>query len=61
MVCHRYPDLKFGVRMLPFPLSSIFAFLKKKQTYCFRASEAGAAQKEKRFPSQSTSLNRTEL
>lgn len=28
-VCHRYPNLNLGVRTLPFPLSSIFAFLKK--------------------------------
>lgn len=33
MVCHRYPDLKFGVRTLPFPLSSIFAFLKKNTLF----------------------------
>lgn len=32
MVYHRYPDRKFGVRTLPFPLSSIIAFLINEHT-----------------------------
>lgn len=31
-VCHRYPDPKLSVPMLPFPLSGILAFLIKQRT-----------------------------
>lgn len=58
-VCHRYPDLKLSVRALSFPLGNKFAFLINMPTISEQAKPV--LLRKKRIPSQSTSLNRTEM